>query len=441
SVFLVHAKALVVLKRLERRAVVAHIVKVPLDHDQVLVNLWRRTPVPMGLMAGIGARQAELGTKQIDRAGFSVVAGPDAGPGALLSRQRVVDAGDLTHQLGPSELVGNRLRQQRLVVHLGLVEFEAESVLVSEKTLRRQKPGHQRDGGKRGEKDYSDNRHPSPGSTVCEPPFEHDSAARQDHRIDREHIVVLGVRDFHQYEEDREDQANHAPAAVAQEPHQARQPDREQNIADIEDLLLYKCKWTEHHVLARAADVVEILNRRKVMADLPDDVGPEKRLESVIRQQTARPQLRRAHQRAEARKKLSVTSAAKFTRNEHGERHQGRARKRGKDPQRRQRPAHPQRDLGVHGDQRRGIHVTPIEMAGHVEVIKLVTKVAVVTDAGEDVQQQLGCTQANQNANRKRRKRRNDAFLAEVIGAGLRRVSNIHKIEAPQSNRFYSGLF
>src|SRR5208282_3768520 len=66
-------------------------------------------------------------------------------------------------------------------------------------------------------------------------------------------------------------------APVAQEPHQARQPDREQNIADIEDLLLYKCKWTEHHVLARAADVVEILNRRKVMADLPDDVGQEKR--------------------------------------------------------------------------------------------------------------------------------------------------------------------
>jgi hypothetical protein len=51
-------------------------------------------------------------------------------------------------------------------------------------------------------------------------------------------------------------------------------------------------------------------------------------------------------------------------------------------------------------------------MAGHVEVIKLVAKVAVVPDAGEDVQQQLGRTEANQNANCERRKRWTAALLA-----------------------------
>src|SRR5271169_1784061 len=111
SVFLAHAKALIVLEGLKRSAVVAHIVKAPLDRDEVLVNLWRRTPIPMILVARVGSGKPELGTKQINRAGFAVVAGPNAGRGAVVRWQRVVDAGDFIHHLGPSELVGNRLLQ------------------------------------------------------------------------------------------------------------------------------------------------------------------------------------------------------------------------------------------------------------------------------------------------------------------------------------------
>ena len=57
-----------------------------------------------------------------------------------------------------------------------------------------------------------------------------------------------------------------------------------------------------------------------------------------------------------------------------------------------------QRDLCVDGDQRGGIDVAPVEVAGHVEVIKLVAKVAVVADAGEEVQQQLGGAERDQDA-------------------------------------------
>src|SRR5208283_650544 len=71
-----------------------------------------------------------------------------------------------------------------------------------------------------------------------------------------------------------------------------------------------------------------------------------------------------------------------------------------------------------------GIHVAPIEMARHVEVIKLVPEVPVVPDTGEDMQQELGRAQANQNSNCERRKRRYLHSLA--IGVRLRRASDSH---------------
>src|SRR5579859_13880 len=136
-VFLAHAEALVVLESLEGSAVVAHIFDAPLDHDEVLVDLRRRSPVPMILVAGPGARQPVGRTELVDRAGFAVVPGPDAGFGTLLGRQRIVNGGNLAHHFRPAELVGNRLRQQRLLVHFGLRGFETDSVLISEETFRR----------------------------------------------------------------------------------------------------------------------------------------------------------------------------------------------------------------------------------------------------------------------------------------------------------------
>jgi hypothetical protein len=106
-----------------------------------------------------------------------------------------------------------------------------------------------------------------------------------------------------------------------------------------------------------------------------------------------------------------------------------RAGERGKDTQRRQRTAHPQRDLGVQGDERSGIDITPIEMAGHIQIVELVAEVAVMPGAGEEVQQELGGTEANQNANRDWRKHRTAALLSQVIEGGLTSTSYIHKLE------------
>src|SRR5437588_6001500 len=80
-VFFGHAEAVVVLKGLSRRAVVANVVEAPLNDDEVLVNLRGRTPIPMVLVARVGARQPVLRAEQVDGAGFAVVARPTAGVG------------------------------------------------------------------------------------------------------------------------------------------------------------------------------------------------------------------------------------------------------------------------------------------------------------------------------------------------------------------------
>src|SRR5580698_11473919 len=89
-VFLRHAKVLIVLEGLKRRAIVAHVVETPLDDDQILIDLRGRTPVPVVLVARVCSRQAVLRAEQVYGAGFAVVSGPDTGLGAILGRQRVV---------------------------------------------------------------------------------------------------------------------------------------------------------------------------------------------------------------------------------------------------------------------------------------------------------------------------------------------------------------
>src|ERR1019366_10627820 len=133
-----------------------------------------------------------------------------------------------------------------------------------------------------------------------------------------------------------------------------------------------------------------------------------------------------AEQNGGSGEKLGIPPAAEFTRDEDGERDKCRAGERGKDAQRPERSAHEHRDFRVNGNQRGGIDVAPVEVAGHVEVIKLIAEVAVVPDTGEEVQQQLGCTEANQNANCERRKRRSAALLAWLIGEGLSSASDSH---------------
>jgi hypothetical protein len=50
-IFFIHAEALVMIEGLKRSAVVAYIVKAPLNYDEVFVHLRRRAPIPMILVA------------------------------------------------------------------------------------------------------------------------------------------------------------------------------------------------------------------------------------------------------------------------------------------------------------------------------------------------------------------------------------------------------
>src|SRR5262249_48632609 len=50
SVFLAHAKAVVVLECLIGRAVVTYVLLAPLDHDEILVHLRGRSPIPVILV-------------------------------------------------------------------------------------------------------------------------------------------------------------------------------------------------------------------------------------------------------------------------------------------------------------------------------------------------------------------------------------------------------
>src|SRR5262249_9742540 len=126
-VFLAHAEAVVMLERLKGSAVVAHVFQAPLNDDEVFVDLWRGSPIPMVLVARPRGRQAIARPELINRAGFAIIPGPDTRLGALVGWQRIVDCSHLTHHLGPTELVGNGLRQKRLKVHLGLRGFETDS--------------------------------------------------------------------------------------------------------------------------------------------------------------------------------------------------------------------------------------------------------------------------------------------------------------------------
>src|SRR5579862_6639701 len=222
GVLFVHAELLVMVELLVGRAIVANILETPLDDDQVPIDLRGRTPVPMILMAGVCVRQAVLRSEFVDRPGLAIVTGPDAGLGALVGRERVVNVGDVVNQFRPSELISDWLRQKRLVVHFGLRELDAERILISEHPFRRKEPCHQRNGRngcEQNDYDYRGLQRGSPGCRArCEPAFDDDSSARQQHGIDRKYVIVFGVRDFHQYKKDYKREAKYAPAAVTKKP-------------------------------------------------------------------------------------------------------------------------------------------------------------------------------------------------------------------------------
>ena len=180
-----------------------------------------------------------------------------------------------------------------------------------------------------------------------------------------------------------------------------QQRDRDREAEEERGMFVLEAETGQHAEPYPEPRIARAQNSR----DYPNATHPVQRLESIHGQQAVGDQCRRAYQDAEAGEELRITIAAEFASDQDGERDQRGAGQRGQNSQRRQRTAHQQRNLRVDGDQRRGIDITPVEMPGHVEIVELVAKVAVMADAGEQVQQQLGGAERDQNADVKPRER------------------------------------
>ena len=133
---------------------------------------------------------------------------------------------------------------------------------------------------------------------------------------------------------------------------------------------------------------------------------PEQRLDDVHRHQ-ARP----ARKIGASRTASPASSCAKRRRRAPGEQRrehddQGRSGHRGRSRRAaNNEPPRPEREPRVHGDQRRVVHVAPVEVATAVEEVELVAEVAVAADAGEEVQHQLRRAQRDEPDLRHRRQR------------------------------------
>ncbi len=79
-----------------------------------------------------------LRAEEVDGAGLAVIAGEDAGDGALLRGQGVVDLGDLLDHLVPAEAVGVELGQDGGGVGLGVFGLEVHGLHPRDELLRRE---------------------------------------------------------------------------------------------------------------------------------------------------------------------------------------------------------------------------------------------------------------------------------------------------------------
>src|SRR5215831_6911429 len=268
-VLLAHAPFFIMRKGLVRSAVVAHVVEAPLDEDEVFVLDRRRTPVPVVLMAGVGGRQAVTRPPEVDSAGFTVIAGPDAGFGALVRRDGSIDLSYLADQLRPAELVGGRLRPKTLHVNFGLRRLEAEGGLVTEVLVGREHPRCERHRRQRAKNDHGGDGCLQP-KAFPRPALDGNRSSREDKGINGKQIIVLGVQDLHGHEKDNEDYAQQSPAALAQKPECSEQPDGKEDWVHHQDLLFDERERRQHDVFAFAADVLQVFERGEVALDLPD---------------------------------------------------------------------------------------------------------------------------------------------------------------------------
>ena len=135
-----------------------------------------------------------------------------------------------------------------------------------------------------------------------------------------------------------------------------------------------------------------------------DAAHPKERLERIHRQDAIDRQVDRGDDDPETGESLGKRAAAELSGDQDRQRHHGSSRQHRQHPQRRQRTAEQQRDLGVHRDQRRAVHIPPVQVARAVEEIELVAEVAVPEKTG-NVEEHLGRHQAEKDSVGESRKR------------------------------------
>src|SRR6202012_3928886 len=86
------------------------------DDNHLLAGVAARTPDPVVLVTADGGGESVGLTQDIDGAGFAVISSEDAGDGALLLRQGVIDCGYLPDEIMPAETVSVELRERGGVV-------------------------------------------------------------------------------------------------------------------------------------------------------------------------------------------------------------------------------------------------------------------------------------------------------------------------------------
>ena len=109
------------------------------------------------------------------------------------------------------------------------------------------------------------------------PHLDRDAAGREQHRVCRRQVVVLGVEEHEQRQHRQVDDAEDAkcPSAADEKEPEAGQPDREVGRVHHQRLLEEKRDRCELDVLADVADVLKILDGREPVLPLPDEVGQE----------------------------------------------------------------------------------------------------------------------------------------------------------------------
>src|SRR5581483_1141176 len=86
---------------------------VPVDVDDDVAAITARTPQPIVVMPGDGRGESICAAEKVDGRRLAIVACNDDGLRAAAWRQRAIDAGNRSGELGPAVHVGPILRQAR----------------------------------------------------------------------------------------------------------------------------------------------------------------------------------------------------------------------------------------------------------------------------------------------------------------------------------------